>query len=164
VADVQPSQIRIGDTERESALAALGEHMSAGRLDIDEYGDRTARVSTAKTRGELVDLFGDLPQPHPSFGVAPQPVAMPAQQSQAVPVRRGATLNQRLAAVAVPAAAIVALALFFAVHWWVVFLIPAAVTLFGGAIWGEDWKHNKRLARERYRQERREIRRRGRGW
>jgi hypothetical protein len=138
--------------------------MSAGRLDIDEYGDRTARVSTAKTRGELVDLFGDLPQPHPSFGVAPQPVAMPAQQSQAVPVRRGATLNQRLAAVAVPAAAIVALALFFAVHWWVVFLIPAAVTLFGGAIWGEDWKHNKRLARERYRQERREIRRRGRGW
>ena len=164
MADVQPSQIRIGDTERESALAALGEHMSAGRLDIDEYGDRTARVSTAKTRGELVDLFGDLPQPHPSFGVAPQPVAMPAQQSQAVPVRRGATLNQRLAAVAVPAAAIVALALFFAVHWWVVFLIPAAVTLFGGAIWGEDWKHNKRLARERYRQERREIRRRGRGW
>lgn len=164
MADVQPSQIRIGDTERESALAALGEHMSAGRLDVDEYGDRTARVSTAKTRGELSALFGDLPQPHPSFGAAPQPTATPAAQRPPVPARQGPSLSQRLTAVAVPAAAILALALFFVVHWWVVFLIPAAVTLFGGAIWGDDWKHQRRLTRERYRQERREIRRRGRGW
>ena len=50
----QPSEIRISDAEREDALGKLGEHMSAGRLDIDEYGERSARVATAKTRGELL--------------------------------------------------------------------------------------------------------------
>ncbi|HEX5121548.1 MAG TPA: DUF1707 domain-containing protein [Pseudonocardiaceae bacterium] len=157
MADLQPSQIRIGDTERESALAALGEHMSAGRLDIDEYGDRTARVSAAKTRGELNALFTDLPGPHPTFGTpmaAPTPPpAVPQPQGMQVPMRH------RLAAAAVPLAGIIAVALFFAVHWWVVFLIPAAVAVFGGALWGDEWKHQKRMSRDRYRQERRQIRR-----
>jgi hypothetical protein len=36
--------------------------------------------------------------------------------------------------------------------------------IFSGAIFGDDWKHQKRLNRERYRQEQRAIRRRNRGW
>jgi hypothetical protein len=166
VAEVQRSQIRIGDTERESALAALGEHMSAGRLDIDEYGDRSARVPTAKTWGELTDLFTDLPGPHPTFGAA-QPAAAPAQQPQAPAVRpaQGIPFRQRAAAAAVPLAGLVALALFLTViHWWVIFLLPAAVVMFSGAIFGDDVKHQRRLTRERQRQEQRAIRRRGRDW
>jgi uncharacterized protein DUF1707 len=163
VADVQPSQIRIGDTERESALAALAEHMSAGRLDIDEYGDRTARVAAAKTRGELTSLFGDLPGPHPTFGVKPlaEPAAEPVvPQPRLVEV----PLRHRLAAAAVPLAAIIAVALFVVTHLWPVFLIPAAVVVFGGALWGDDWKHQRRLSRDRYRAERRRMRRQNRYW
>lgn len=68
MSEYQPSEIRISDSEREDAIGKLGEHMSSGRLDIDEYGDRTAKVATAKTRGELLDLFSDLPEPKPAFG------------------------------------------------------------------------------------------------
>jgi len=63
---VERPEFRISDTEREEAIEALGTHMRDGRLDIDEYGDRTARVTTAKTRGELVTLFSDLPEPRPA--------------------------------------------------------------------------------------------------
>ncbi|WP_233427842.1 DUF1707 SHOCT-like domain-containing protein [Actinokineospora spheciospongiae] len=76
MSDFEPSGMRVGNAEREDALRLLGEHMSAGRLDVDEYGERTARVTTAKTRGELVALFSDLPAPKPSFLTAP-PAAMP---------------------------------------------------------------------------------------
>ncbi len=66
--------VRIGDTEREAALRALGEHMGAGRLTVDEYGERSARVAAAKTRGDVADLFADLPEPRPRFGpVTPPP-------------------------------------------------------------------------------------------
>lgn len=180
VADVQRSQIRIGDTERESALTALSEHMTAGRLDIDEYGDRTARVSTAKTRGELMALFTDLPEPHPTFGAAKQqrtqqnqfgpspwvPPSAPPPPDLPIPLGdRQLPMRHRIAASAVPMAAILALLLYITIaHVWFVFLIPAAVVLFGGAIWGDDWKHQRRLMREEQRRQIREIRRRGRGW
>jgi hypothetical protein len=160
VADVQPSQIRIGDTERESALTALGEHMSAGRLDIDEYGDRTARVATAKTRGDLTDLFGDLPQPHPRFGTAPQPVAPTRSQQVAPAPRRSPAMRQRLAAVAVPLAGILAVALLFTGHWWLIFIVPGVLTMFGRGLWGDNSRHHGRMNRDRNR----DFRRRGRDW
>jgi len=165
VADVHPSEIRIGDTERESALSALGDHMSAGRLDIDEYGDRTARVAAAKTRGDLLALFSDLPAPHPKFGVATAAQA-PAVASNAAPVpaSNGMPLPQRLMAAAVPLASIAAVVLFFAMGTWLFFLIPAAVMVLGGAFWGDSWKHQQHASRNQYRQGRRDFRRRGRGW
>jgi hypothetical protein len=160
VADVQPSQIRIGDTERESALTALGEHMSAGRLDIDEYGDRTARVATAKTRGDLTGLFGDLPQPHPRFGAAPQPAA-PAPSQQVAPAQgRSPAMRQRLAAIAIPLAGILALALLFTGHWWLIFILPGVLTMFGRRYWGDNSGYRQRMNRDRQR----DLRRRGRDW
>lgn len=101
--EYQPSEIRISDSEREDALGKLGEHMSAGRLDIDEYGERSAKVATAKTRGELLGLFGDLPEPKPAFG-QPRPVAPVA------PVRRERTFAEKYVPVAAPIAAIVIIA------------------------------------------------------
>ncbi|HET9142764.1 DUF1707 domain-containing protein [Actinophytocola sp.] len=138
--EINPSDIRIGDAEREDAIRKLGEHMSDGRLGVDEYGDRTARVATAKTRGELLDLFNDLPDPRPAFK---QSIA-PTQPRWAVR-RDERTVGERIWAAMVPLSAILALVLFLAVfRVWFVFLIPAVVAVAGGAIYGEDWNHDRR--------------------
>ena len=58
--------MRLSDAERQDALDVLEEHVRTGRLDIDEYGARTAKVTAAKRVSELVPLFDDLPSPRPS--------------------------------------------------------------------------------------------------
>ena len=60
-------ELRIGDRERELAMAALDEHRRAGRLDADEYHDRSATAATARVRSALDTLFEDLPAPHPAY-------------------------------------------------------------------------------------------------
>src|ERR1700722_18710167 len=65
-----PPLIRIGTKERESAYAALNTHLEAGRLDPEEYGDRYAAVSVARTRPELQAPFADRPAPHPFSAAA----------------------------------------------------------------------------------------------
>ena len=59
------SALRIGDAEREDAAQALGEHFATGRLDRAEYDDRLAAAFAARTEGDLLVLFTDLPLPHP---------------------------------------------------------------------------------------------------
>ncbi|MFI9818252.1 DUF1707 SHOCT-like domain-containing protein [Saccharothrix variisporea] len=116
--------IRIGDAERQRAIELLGEHLSEGRLDVDEYGDRTARVTAAKTRGELLALFADLPAPHPRFAqVAPLPsTAPPALPGQ----------DRRWLQAAVPLVGLLTVALFFLVKNPFVFLLVPAVALIVG--------------------------------
>lgn len=63
--DFPDRDVRVGTTEREAAASSLLEHLEAGRLDLDEYGERAARASVARTRGELRSLFTDLPGPDP---------------------------------------------------------------------------------------------------
>lgn len=58
---VTQGNVRVGDAERDAALHALGEHFVAGRLDRAEYDERLDAALTARTRGELVRLFRDLP-------------------------------------------------------------------------------------------------------
>jgi hypothetical protein len=81
------SNIRIGNEERAAAMRALDEHMSAGRLDPDEYGQRYAQASVARTREGLDELFTDLPEPHP-FPAAPAWSGTPAS------IRRPAAFAQ----------------------------------------------------------------------
>jgi len=57
--------LRIGNDERSAAMRCLDEHLSAGRLDAEEYADRFTAASLARTRGEIEPLFLDLPAPHP---------------------------------------------------------------------------------------------------
>ena len=57
--------LRIGNDERDAAIKALDEHLTAGRLDAEEYGERVAQASVARTRAGLDELFVDLPAPHP---------------------------------------------------------------------------------------------------
>jgi uncharacterized protein DUF1707 len=114
VSEFQSSDIRISDSEREDALGKLGEHMSQGRLDIDEYGDRSARVATAKTRGELLALFGDLPEPRPAFGRPTTPAPAPPR-----------SLVQKVAPVVLPVVAIaVIFALTFLLRFPFILLVP----------------------------------------
>ncbi len=40
--ELPASQLRIGDADRQHAAAALGEHLAAGRLELDEYDERVA--------------------------------------------------------------------------------------------------------------------------
>lgn len=68
--------VRIGDSEREQAAEALGDHYAAGRLDHDEYDERLNAVFEAQTWGELAPVFRDLPSPGP---MAPRP-RMPARR------------------------------------------------------------------------------------
>ena len=52
---------RIGDEERERALAELRRHYADGRLDPEELEQRSEAVVAARTRGELVPPLADLP-------------------------------------------------------------------------------------------------------
>ena len=54
--------LRIGDTDRDKAIALLGRHFEAGRLTLDEYTDRMEAATDAQTRGDLKILTGDLPK------------------------------------------------------------------------------------------------------
>jgi uncharacterized protein DUF1707 len=126
--------IRIGNDERAAATQALDEHLSAGRLEPDEYGDRVAAASVARTREELEALFVDLPEPHPRWGAqlaatdrAPAPRPRPPEPSDAG--RDEGVLGGRTGSVVVALAPIIALALFFATRWWVWFLLVPAVAV-----------------------------------
>jgi hypothetical protein len=145
-----PSNIRIGDAERNSAMDALGEHLSSGRIDLDEFGTRSAMVSQARTVADLRAQFVDLPAPHPTLP-GPVPAIRPAIQppsTSSYDVARPAdtrTVAQRLAGTAVAASGIIAAILFFALHLpWYIFLLPALVGVLTGAWWGNDGGKDRR--------------------
>lgn len=126
-------ELRLSDSERQEALDALGEHLGNGRLDLDEFSDRSARVAAARTRGELVEFFTDLPDPHPSVLKSTAPARI-RNALDAPPPRTAATW---LASSAVPIAAVIAVVLFLTVaRFWAVFLIPVAAALLVGALYG----------------------------
>ncbi len=138
-----PSQIRIGDTERNSALDALSEHLGKGRIDLDEFGTRSAQVTQARTVADLRALFVDLPLPHPTLpGPVSSPVP-PAVRPATTPARPADTRTpaQRGAAVLLAASGIIALVLFFVTKLWLVFLIPALIAVVTSALWGGDWRN-----------------------
>ena len=63
----QKTQIRIGDTERDRAVAALGDHFAAGRLTNEEFEQRMEQAIKARFNDDLEPLFVDLPrtvEPH----------------------------------------------------------------------------------------------------
>jgi hypothetical protein len=142
---VSESDIRIGDAEREEALKALGEHMSAGRLELDEYGDRSALVTTAKTRRDLLALFADLPRPHPRFGqVDPQPVT-----AEAVPRSAGGLpVSHRVMSAMVPLTGLLCVLLFFTViKTPLVFLLVPVIAILAGSVLGDGGKGDRRRRR-----------------
>jgi len=53
--------VRVGDTEREAVLDALGEHHARGRLSVEELDRRQQAALAAVTQADLAVLLADLP-------------------------------------------------------------------------------------------------------
>ena len=80
------AELRIGDADREAAVAELGEHFALGRLTKEEHDERTDAAWSARTRSDLAPLFADLPgSGAPDPGAPPAPVGQPVRRGPAVP-------------------------------------------------------------------------------
>ena len=55
--------MRISDADRNGTLRRLHNAVALGLIDIDEFEERSALVSTARLHSELDALVGDLPGP-----------------------------------------------------------------------------------------------------
>jgi hypothetical protein len=53
--------VRASDADREAAVATLREHLSSGRLTLDEFAERVDEAYAARTSGELERVSRDLP-------------------------------------------------------------------------------------------------------
>jgi hypothetical protein len=141
--------------------------MTAGRIDIDEYGERSARITAAKTRGELVEIFADLPAPHPRYDDVPTAVAAAEASKETEPAPRpaapvGWSSGQRFVAAFVPLVWIATIALIATglVHGTLI-LLPIGLSVFGRAMWGHGHHHDHHDRRDRHlrdRERRRELR------
>jgi hypothetical protein len=128
------TDMRLSDDERQDALDVLSEHVRTGRLDFDEYGTRSAKVTAAKRVSDLLPLFDDLPSPRPSALLtgardngAPVPRA-PGRPVGESPLTRWALRS------AVPIAVVLAIAVFVLSRGRLilVFALPLAVLLITG--------------------------------
>ena len=125
--------IRIGTAERDAAMKALDAHLEAGRLDVDEYGERSARASVATTAPELAELFEDLPAPHPVLPGIAGPALPAMTPPPPPPVRREPSGLQVWGPRLMAVTPFLALGLFLLTKTWVVFLlIPVIAVLLGG--------------------------------
>src|SRR5579859_3184009 len=71
--------LRVSDAERDQTLRVLGDHAAVGRLTLEELEERSGRALTARTRGELAALTGDLPVEKDQDRPAPAPARKPVR-------------------------------------------------------------------------------------
>jgi hypothetical protein len=69
---VRPDELRVSDAERSAVQERLRRAVGDGQLDLHEFDARAQQVWAARTRGELVRVTADLPEPPPAPG--PRPV------------------------------------------------------------------------------------------
>ena len=140
--------VRIGDADRNAAVDALGDHLTTGRLDLEEYGTRSALANTARTVGDLHALFADLPAPHPTLpgdrpsAAVPQgrPVAAitaPGGSGDLQAIADNRSRVQKLVGAAAAASGIIALILFLATGLWWWFLLVPLISSIAGSVWGD---------------------------
>jgi hypothetical protein len=85
-------RIRVSDAERQAVAAQLHAATVEGRLTLEEFGDRSARVYASRTWADLASVIDDLPAPMPAGtmprGMMPMavPVARPATPSNLLPL------------------------------------------------------------------------------
>lgn len=75
--------IRASDADREHLADLLGEHLIAGRLNLDEFQERTDAAYAAVTLADLAPLLSDLPLSAPPTNRRhlPQPTRKPLRRS-----------------------------------------------------------------------------------
>ena len=59
----EPALLRASDDDRDIVLKALERHLAAGRLNLDEFDQRSTAALAAVTLGDLAALTADLPEP-----------------------------------------------------------------------------------------------------
>ena len=126
-------EVRVGTAEREAAQSELNEHFSQGRLEVNEFEERSSLVAGARTRSELNTVFHDLPRAPAT--VDPDSVAKPSQARSWRHTVLGAT-------------PIVAVVLFFLLNGdqaWLVFLL---VPLVGAILGGGEFQRDRSRRRE----------------
>ena len=135
------SGLRVGDAERNAAADALQQHLTAGRLTLDEYAERSAVVANSRTQGEIDAMFTDLPPIAGAMALShPTPAAQPpapwaAAATPAVPDRA----NRAVQIGVVAAMPFIALILFLVTHqWWFFLLVPLVGALMGPMIGNRD--------------------------
>lgn len=69
---------RVSDAERDLVIGQLKAAYSEGRLDKNEFQDRTRKALTARLRGDLDILVADIPQGSAASGA---PASGPRQRS-----------------------------------------------------------------------------------
>ncbi|RKS10831.1 cell wall-active antibiotic response 4TMS protein YvqF [Nocardiopsis sp. Huas11] len=70
-----PARLRASDSDRERVLKVLRDATADGRLDLDEFEERSALVQEARTLGELPGVTADLvPADRQPIRLDPQPV------------------------------------------------------------------------------------------
>lgn len=67
------AHLRVGHAERDAAVADLQRAAAEGKLAPDELAERVALAGTARTYGDLDELFGDLRVPEPVQAPVPLP-------------------------------------------------------------------------------------------
>jgi Domain of unknown function (DUF1707) len=63
---VRPDELRVSDAERAVVQERLRRAVGDGQLDLHEFDVRVQSVWAARTRGDLVRVTADLPEPPPA--------------------------------------------------------------------------------------------------
>ncbi|HET7017569.1 MAG TPA: DUF1707 domain-containing protein [Streptosporangiaceae bacterium] len=123
--------MRVSDADRDRALAELTEHYQAGRLDTEEFNDRSGRALQARTGQELTGLFTDLPQDQPALvDPALAPTRIGRSRVTSWPTATDlAPVIRAVAAVAAVAVIVTAVAVGRPGHFWGGFLGPLLLIL-----------------------------------
>lgn len=124
------THVRIGDKERDEAVALLAQHFSSGRLSPTEHEQRHNAAKGAVLRAEIEVLFDDLPAPHPDLSAAEPPPLTPAQRAE-LEARQETPLSSAMGMIGGLAVIIglpIGLVLGFTLGWWWT-LIPVAGVL-----------------------------------
>ena len=131
--------IRIGDEERNKAVALLSDHLAEGRLTQSEFNDRLGLVLSAKTAADIEPVFADLPGPNP--GRPADLVGLEQQErreanellAETRAERRVAKADPRLiaaVAVAVGVGWTAAVIVYFTLYAdWKIFIVPIALSI-----------------------------------
>ena len=146
---VPPDARRVSDADRGMVAGQLKKAHAEGRLDLDEFDERTRKVWAARTFGELAEVTADLPdvrQPVPwsRSELVSEPKSTPAAAEVARRPRSGGGAVMRVATGAWFAASLVNFVIWAIVvftegmvyPWWIWVAGPWGALLVAGYIVG----------------------------
>jgi hypothetical protein len=126
--DGEQGRLRIGTAERERAMELLSQQFSDGRLDVDEFSDRSAKISAAVTRADLEPIFADLPvKPSP-----PPALSTDCCDVEVQPITQGRDWRS----IAMAVTPLIALGVTMLGPWHNVWLVWLAVPVVGVLLYG----------------------------